>query len=233
MTETYAFPALDPDRNQLVAIFGRKGSGKSVLARELVRAWPAVDKIVIDPTGDADPGADLGTRTITTLPTTLEPPRKGHLVVRYVANAASPTYQEDLDRAIGLALFPKTRRRLLWIDEGGSVLPAGATGPNGRLLLHQGRHYWTSAVICAPRPIGLDTLVLSQADMVVMYDVPHPRDRDRLAAALGLTPKFLVEQLDQLRARGEHWFLVYVAREHALYLCPPFPMSGAGTAAQV
>ncbi len=225
--ERHPFPPLDPDRNQLILVVGRKGSGKSVFAREVFRAWPAVDKLVIDPTGDADPGADILTHTYTgnNLPRQLPSvPRGQYAVVRWVADPSLPTYTDDLDRAVSLVLFPKHRRSLLWVDEAGEVFPANRTGPHARLLLHQSRHWQASAVIAGPRPMNLDPLVLAQADRVVMYDVPNPADRQRIAQAIGWPPRELVAELDRTRAAGPHWFLMYDAREHMLYRCPPLPI---------
>ncbi|MDR6212166.1 DNA helicase HerA-like ATPase [Nocardioides zeae] len=221
------FPAIDPDLNSIIAIFGRKGSGKSVFARELFRGWPAIDKLVIDPTGDADPSLPDQVELRGRLPEHLPAPKQrgGYVTARYVANPASESYRDDLDRAVALALFPKNRRTLLWIDEAGEVFPANRTGPHARTLLQQSRHWWTSAILCTPRPISIDPLVLSQADRVVMYDVPHPRDRERLAGSIGIEPRILNAELDATRARGPHWFLMFDAREHALYRCPPLRLS--------
>jgi len=230
VTDAHPFPPIDPLRNQLLLILGRKGTGKSVFARELFRGWPNVDKLVIDPTGDADPGADLDPVTVTNLPGQLPARESGRpVVLRYVANPASPTYADDLDRAVGLALFPKGRRTLLWVDEAAEVFPAGRSGPHARVLLAQSRHWHTSALLATPRPINIDPLALSQADRVVMYDVPHPRDRERLAATLGLEPRALTGILDETRERGPHWFTMYVAEEHHLYRCPPLRLTGATT----
>lgn len=233
MSEHHPFPAINPDLNQIVLIVGRKGSGKSVNAYETFRGWPYIDKFVIDPTGDADPGADIGTVTVRKLPETLPEGKKGeHTTTRWVADPASPTYREDLDRAVGLALFPKKRRRLLWVDEAGEVFPAGRIGPNARTLLNQSRHWYTSVVMCCPRPINIDPLCLGQADRVVIYDLPHPRDRERIAAAIGIEPKVLNAELDATRARGKHWYMLYVAGEHELYRCPPLTLSGSYKHAQ-
>ena len=231
---THAFPAVNPDLNQIVLVIGRKGSGKSVHARELFRGWPYIDKFVIDPTGDADPGDDLGTVTLRKLPAALPAAKRRDEfpVTRWVADPSSATYREDLDRAVGLALFPKNRRTLLWVDEAGEVFPANRTGPNARTLLQQSRHWYTSVLLCTPRPMNIDPLCISQADRVVMYDLPHPRDRERVAAAIGIEPRTLAAELDATRARGEHWYLLYDARAHELYRCPPLPMSAGHKHAQ-
>lgn len=232
--QIHPFPPIDPDRNQLVLVLGRKGSGKSVWAREVFRDWPGIDKWVIDPHGDADPGTDIGTATVPKLPAELPmPKRKGeHTVTRWIADAASPTYREDLDRAVGLALHPRERRTLTWIDEGGEVFPSNRTGPNARQMLQQGRHYWASAIVCCPRPVTIDPLVAAQADRVVMYDIPNPTDVERLGATIGVTPVELKAVLNDTRLRGPYWYTMYVAETHELYRCPPLQISAGYRHAQ-
>lgn len=232
MSEAQPFPALDPARNHLIFVVGRKGSGKSVFAREVFRAWPGVDRLVIDPTGDADPGPGLDTVTFHKLPGSLPVGKRGeHGTYRWVADPQSSTYRDDLDQAVGLALFPRSRPMLLWVDEAAEVFPA-KPGPYARTLLAQSRHWHTSAILATPRPINVDPLCISQADRVVMYDTPHPRDRERLAGTIGIPPRVLADELNEIRARGAHWFLIYDAREHALYRCPPLPVTADPSGAQ-
>lgn len=210
-------------RNQMIGVFGRKGTGKSTLANMLYRQWPGVDKLCIDVSGDDSPGP-ASTR-VTTAPTRMpDPGRDGAGVdLHYVADPGSNTYRDDLDRAIGAGLFPRDRAALVLIHEVGEVLPAGQSGPNGRILVQQGRHYSCSAILCGPRPQKIDPLALSQCDELFLYDVPNPDDRRRLADAMGLEPRELDEAFRGVRARGRHWFLRYGAADHDLTLCPPLP----------
>lgn len=227
-TETVPYPRIDPDANQLIVMIGRKKSGKSVAAQRIFRDWPNIDKLVIDPTGDANPGADIGTVTIWALPKRLPTPaRPGeHTVTRWVANPAGPKYAEQLDQAVGLALHPKNHRRLVWIDEGGEVFPSNQTGPNARLLLRQSRHWWTSAIICAPRPITLNPLAIQQADRVHVYDLPGKTDRQRVADDFGLSLRDLDEALDEAADRGPWWYVLLVrgAGRVEPIVCPPIPL---------
>ena len=237
--EVVSFPAIDPTKNQLLLFVGRKGSGKSQMAREVFRHWAGVTKLVIDPTGDADPGSprkagqperyadDLGTVKLPAqLPKELPPrrPNEPPGTYRWIANPQSPTYADDLDRAVGLGLFPRDRRTLLWIDEAGEVFPSGRTGPHARTLLQQSRHWHTSALICCPRPVTVDPLVLAQADRVFMFDVPAVADRQRLADTLGWPHRELVSLLNEVRALPYH-YLMFVTAEHRMYVCPPIPIT--------
>lgn len=231
MTEKVPFPVVDPNKNQVIGVFGRKGSGKSVFAHKLFRDWPGVDKLVIDPTGDADPGVmkDLYGRDVVPVVTSdvpdklPDPPRGGQVCVRYVARPESPTYQDDIDRALAAALFPKTRRVLVWVDEAGEVFPV-SYGPRARQMLQQGRHYYASLIVCGPRPMTINPLVLNQCDYVVMFDLPGPADRKRIAECIGVPPTTLDAWLNEARRRGPHWYVIYSASQHLLYLCPPLPI---------
>jgi hypothetical protein len=229
--EKYPFPALDPSGDsQIILAVGRKGSGKSQSAREFFRQWPGVDRLVIDINGDADPGDDMQPINLpnplpTRLPDRPDDARSTPRTYRWVANPAASTFADDIDRALGLALYPKDREILTWVDEAGEVFKAGQVGPNGRTLLHQNRHYNAPLLLCCPRPKGIDPLCISQADRVLMYDVPHPLDRERLAENMGILPRVLNKELDETARRGKWWFTMFVAEERQLYRCPPLPIS--------
>lgn len=244
------FPLIDPAANQLLLFVGRKGSGKSQAAREVFRGWDSVDRLVLDITGDADPGSprragdpsgwvdDLGTVTLRPLPRELpeRPQRDGRRVPgvwRWIADPMSPTYRDDVDRACGLALFPKNRRTLTWIDEAAEVFPATGMGPHARTLLTQSRHFHASVLFCCPRPMTIAPLVLAQSDRVFMFDVPGVADRQRLAETLGWPLKpgpgvapgnDLTALLNEVRRLPYH-YLMYVAAEHRMYICPPVPIT--------
>lgn len=227
--ETYPFPPIDPSGDsQIILAVGRKGSGKSESARTFFRAWPALDRLIIDVTGDADPGADMDVIPLTgTLPERLpkRPEDKKGIprTFRWIANPKSETFADDCDRAIGLGLYPKDEEILLWVDEAGEVFKAGTTGPHGRTALHQNRHYKLPMLLCCPRPKGIDPLCVSQADRVLIFDLPHPLDRARIAENIGIPPKILDRELDETKRRGKYWFTMYDAADHQLYRCPPLP----------
>lgn len=227
MSEAYPYPAIDPTRNQILLFVGRKGSGKSAAAREHFRAWPGADRLIIDVNGDADPGDDIDAVPLRG-PLVELPPRRDPRqpeTYRWIADPQAPSFAEDIDKAIGAALFPRDRKIVVWVDEAGEAFPANRTGPNGRTLLHQSRHFNASAVLCCPRPKGIDPLCLAQADRVTMFDVPSPLDRQRLADGIGISPAKLDEVLRETRKRGPHWSTLYDAHEHQLYRVPPFELT--------
>jgi len=214
---------LDANKSSLVLLVGRKGEGKSVIARNLYRSYP-YDKLAIDVNGDADPGPDAEP---------LRPPLPWSFPVdqdgrprnlHYRADPKSATYRDDLDRAIGLALFPQDRRSMVWLDEIGEVTTGNTTPPHLRLLLMQSRHHGpASALMCGPRPMNIDPLCVSQADRIYIFDLPNPADRQRLAENMGYPPARLNAELEETLRRGRFWHLVYDAETHTMYRMPPVP----------
>jgi hypothetical protein len=219
-TEPAVSGRLDPDRPTFVSIFGKKGEGKSVLARRLWDTWPR-DELCIDVTGDALGPADarrVGPDVPDLWPQAVredEPVR-----LRYVPDMRSSTYRDDLDRTVGLGL--RNRGSLLWVDEIGVLTQANRTGPNTRRLLHQGRHQRMTAVFCGPRPVDIDPLVIAQSDVVYVFRMPNPADRQRVAAVCGIEPR----RFDAaVHALGSHEYLRWDGDE--LVWFPPLPLRRA------
>lgn len=211
---------LDPRRGANATIIGRKGSGKSVLARRLWDTYPG-DALVIDPTGDFRvPDAT----TVREVPARWpgRDPDEGPVRLRYLPDPGSASYAEDLDAAAGLAY--RRGDCLLLLDEAGELTSASRTGPALRRILRQGRHRRLSLVACNPRPLEVDPLLLSQADRIFCFRLPHPRDRDRLAGIIGVPPSELAAGLESL---DEHGCLMYDAARHELLVLPALPMRAA------
>lgn len=225
-------PALDPTRSNIILVVGRKGSGKSVHARLIYASYP-YDKLVVDPTGDAEPGPDAEV---------IRPPfprkfkvddsgrpRNLHLKV----DPRSDTYRDDMDRGLGMGLFPSDRPSMVWVDEVGELMQSNSTPPNTRLALMSSRHYGPmSLLMCGPRPMHISPLSISQADRVVIYDLPNPKDVERLAENMGYPTRKLVDAVDATerrnadeRAAGAEpfWHLVFDRQTKQLWRMPPVP----------
>jgi len=223
---------LDHTKPQIIFACGKKGSGKSYFNGLTYRSWPG-DKLAIDVNGHAYVGPDaeklrledgMPTRWPDKAPALGEKrnPRNLH----YVANPRSSTYRDDLDRAVGLALFPQDHPVLLWAGEVGELTPHSKAGPHMRQLLMQNRHHKVSALFDAPRPMGVDPLVLAQANLVAVYRTPNPDDRKRIADSIGVPPKRFDEVCLDTWRQGDHWFVLYNADQDRLYQCPPLPSDG-------
>lgn len=219
---------LSSDHPAFISIFGKKGTGKSVLARRFWDSWPG-DEFVIDPTKDALTPHDVD-HTYDFVPDVWPPAVRDDepVRIRYVPDAHSPTFVDDMDRAVGFAC--RRKGSLLWIDEIGMVNQVNRTGPNMRHLLNQGRHDRMSVLFCGPRPIGVDALVLAQSDYVYMFELPNPADRKRIADACGIVPTVLDDAVNELpresgSSKPSHWYLRYDGNE--LVMFPPIPMQRA------
>jgi hypothetical protein len=224
------FPlALDPTKPMVITAWGRKGSGKSVFNRRIYESWP-YDKLCIDVNGNAEPGEDaerIGTPLPQRFPEGMAPlgeRRRPARNLHFRAHPGSSSYREDLDLAVGLALFPQDHRTLLWAGEVGELMPNGRPGPHMRTVLMQNRHYKVTALFDGPRPVYVDPLVLAQSDLVAVYHLPNPSDRERIAKEVGYPPKRFHAECEETWRRGKHWFLLWHAETHRLYRCPPLPI---------
>lgn len=225
------FPVqIDPSRPIIISAWGRKGSGKSTFNRRLYQSWPH-DKVCIDVNGDAEPGADaepihapLPSRFPIPEPGMAGGRPRGPRNLHYRADPGSATYEDDLDRAIGLALYPQDHRTLVWAGEVGEFMPsAQRTRPHMRRLLQQNRHYQASALFDGPRPVHVNPLVLGQSDLVAVYHLPNPDDRERIAKTVGYPADRFHAECEETFRRGPFWFLLWVAASHRLYRCAPLP----------
>lgn len=219
--------SLDPARPMIVSAWGKKGSGKSYLNRMLFRSYPW-DRLVIDVNGNADPGEDSEKLT-GELPARFPAPpaavgeRRKARSLWYRAHPGSATYRDDLDRAVGLALYPQDHRCLLWAGEVGELQPRGVPGPHMRTLLQQNRHYNVTALFDGPRPVFVDPLTLAQSNLVAVYPLPNPADRKRIADSIGVNPKEFDRECFRTWRRGAHHFVLWDADADTLYRHEPLP----------
>jgi hypothetical protein len=225
---------LDPAGSpMIISAFGMKKSGKSHLNGLIYQSWPG-DKLDIDVNGNAYVGPDavkVGTdgdgkvpmKWPAPTPPIGEKPRAQNL--HYVANPASPTYRDDLDRAVGMALFPQDHRVLVHAGEVGELTPNSKSAPHLRLLLQQNRHYNVFGLFDAPRPMNIDPLVLAQSDLVAIFRMPNPDDKKRVAEVIGLEPPQFDEECRRCWSRGKNWFLLWDVERNTLWHSPPLPAS--------
>jgi hypothetical protein len=227
---------LEISDGRLILCVGKKRSGKSILGKVIFASYPG-DRVVLDVAGDDGPGdnaeeaAQLHIHqlhgTVDELPRRWpehlreEGPdgRPAPMTLRYTPDAGSPTFLEDMDAVVGLALRQGAREHdkghvgaALLIHEIGVVAPAGQTKPHMRRALMHNRHNHLTVIMCGPRPMTIDPLVVQQADLVYIFELLNPADRRRLAETMGWHPADLDEDVLTLR---RHEYLRYDANEDA------------------
>lgn len=225
-------PLLDPTVPAIISVFGKKQSGKSTLNRAIYQSWRG-DKFCIDVNGDARPGfGPDGLEGCEQLrqPLPMRMPDRENNKPRNLywrADPLSPTYVDDLDRALAIALYPQDRPVLVWAGEVGEFCTKGGgrTGPFLRLVLRQNAHYNVTLLDDDPRPINTNRLIIGQANHAITYRMPDPDDRIFFAKCAGIPPKDFEAAHDELIARGQYWYLDYDAINDQLYLHPPIQIA--------
>lgn len=201
----------DPDKGVFFFISGKKGSGKSVVARRIWDGYP-YDKIVIDPTGDitrdlADEGVPHERIPTDAIPVRL--PRREedqpYRIWTFVPDMGSDTAVDDMDRVMGLALNADGPNAV-WCDEMGVYSKVNATPPNLRRALHHGRHDKLTLIQACPRPMWIDPLCIAQADVVVTFRTPNRADRKKIAEEIGIPEEEFSELVLSLQAYEHVWF---------------------------
>lgn len=214
--------ALDISDGRIILCVGKKRSGKSILAKLIFQSYPG-DKVVIDVAGDDGPMGD-GVLTIRgkvdDLPRRWPEEQRDEdkpMTLRYVPDAGSSTFREDMDAVVGLALAHGLNQRhrgrigcCLLVHEIGVLAPAHRTQPHTMRALMHNRHNALTLVMCGPRPQVVDPLVLQQADVVYVFETMNPTDRKRLAESMGWHPVDFDEAVHDL---ARHEYLRFDANE--------------------
>lgn len=232
---------LDPQQGVIWTFVGKKKSGKSVLAMLVFMSYPG-DKIVIDVAGDDGPvGPDVitivGTIGDGSLPDAWPEWLRRYtddggplpMTLRYVPDAGSPTFLDDMDHIVGLAM--SHGECCILVHEMQVLAPANKTRKHTRRLLNHNRHNGaTTALFCGPRSQGIDLLILAQADLLSIFELQNKSDRDRIAESIGWNKP---ELDDAVEALGPHENLRFDANEPKpeddqpdmrLVHCPALPL---------
>jgi hypothetical protein len=221
--------SIDPDRSNIILCVGTKGSGKSEAARQFFDSWP-YDRLVIDVTGDARP-EDPATIVVTAPfgaampePDPEADPPQVRVTVWARVDPRSPTYREDQDDALNLALYPRHRKSLAWVDEYGELATQAKMLGNTKLLIQSSRHYHASLLLCCPRPRFIPTLTIAQADLILIFRTPNADDREAIAKNMGYPlPAFEAAYAKTMR-RHRHAFLLWDRNQGVLIGLPPLPI---------
>lgn len=219
---------LDPTRSTIVLLCGMKGRGKSSAARMLFDAWPA-DRVVVDPTGNARPDDPATIGMAMPFPSQLpEPdvdadPPQTRVTVWARIDPGSPTFKFDQGQATNMALHPRSRRKLIWRDEFGIGTSAQTSTDADRTLLMSSRHYNITALLVVQRPVSIPPLAIQQSDLIGVWSLPNPDDRERVAKNAGIPVPVFERAYHDNQKRGRHAFLLFDREHDALLNLPPLP----------
>lgn len=182
---------LDPSKATIVAVIGRKRSGKSKYARWLAGSYPH-DQVIVDLHGDDRPWQldvkDSGWVQLHEIPVRWPEHLRVEgkpLILYYHPDAGSPTLVEDMDAAAGLVW--RHGKCLLLVHEWGALALTHnqRRRPMTSRALSQGSKRKITIVEAMHRPYNIDSLTLVQADVVVVFETPKRADRERIADDIG------------------------------------------------
>lgn len=191
---------LDPMAQTIIAIVGRKHSGKSKLGRHLAATYPW-DQIIIDFHGDdrpyqLDEERKPGQPYYWQINEEEVPDRwpewkrpddddliETPMILYCQPDAGAPDVVAKMDNLMKLALIHT--RCMVLVHEWGELARVHRTPPNTRRVLNQGRHPQISLIMAMHRSHGIDTNTFSQADLVACFQVPNKSDRDTIADGIG------------------------------------------------
>jgi hypothetical protein len=178
---------IDPATGVVITCLGKKRSGKSKMALLWFETYP-YDRVVIDINGTDGPHHDV----IELHGTVDELPRKWpehlredgkRMTLRYHPDLGSPTFIEDVDAVLGMAF--NTGKVCILVHETGLIAKSTKTPAHMLRILQSNRHRQLTVLLCAPRPLTMNPLVLGQSDLVYVFELPNRADRETVADAIG------------------------------------------------
>lgn len=211
--------AIDPRAPLIVTVLGRKGTGKSILAAAFWDTYP-YDELCLDVTRDAVVGP--GCTFVSELPASFPVPdtdagrTRTKLVWR--GDPGSDSYEDELDRAVTLALGNPRGHTLLWIDERGEF--TAQPGPGMRRAVNQSRHWGLTILSCGPRAVNIHPLLIGNADYLFLFDLPTIHDRRRVAETIGVDLNWLTAAIFALPPHG---YLRWDSNRRDMIEFPPLP----------
>lgn len=170
-------------RNEITVIVGRKGSGKSTRARELLAR--ASRRVIVDPMWEHTQGVIV--KDFASLVSYIRP-------LRASSYAAVLRARNELDvmQTIGLTVAgepesPPLPGCTLCVDELDKLCSPSTLPVELHDVVNYGRHYRVSLIGLARRPNKLHRDITANADRIVIGQTLEPRDVDYLTEFIGET----------------------------------------------
>ncbi len=180
-------------QNLLGCHFGKKGEGKTTLARAVVAGFPRV--IILDVKAEYDDGTTLayGRDAALELLEDAEDRRRFRLALRRLP----PEHALEVLEVCGA--FQDV---LLVLDEAQRYCSPSTMPPALDVLVNEGRHRAISQLYIARRPAEINRDVTANADYIAIYRTREPRDVEYLRAYVGT-------RADQVMSLPKYRTLVY------------------------
>lgn len=164
--------------NLIVTVLGRKGSGKTTLARKISHEYERV--IAFDWVGEF--GTEDRFELVAGLREGADALVKASGRKRYRVSIRGLTREETYRL---FAVASKLKRALLIVDEASNYCSAAFLPDEIATLVRYGRHNELSQLYIARRPSEVNRELTAQSDLVVTFQQQEPRDLEYLRALMG------------------------------------------------
>lgn len=215
-----------------VLMLGRTGCGKSTAARAMFLSAPG-PRLVVDPADSKltdipgcahvyGPRENLAPDVLAQrVADGLERVRDAE-TIRFVPGQPTRGHEYDSVYRWAFNRFP----RRVWLDEAGIAAPANGCPEMITAYLVQGRKRQLGHQACHTRAMEISLNLIAQAQHILLWELPHPDDRDRVAKVTGIPVGELTRLMAELPAvpgTTATGFLWWRQADRTITVCPPVP----------
>ena len=192
--------------NQVTAIFGRKGSGKSTLGEGV---WKRSERGVIYDINREYRSSGVvceGLIELNTFIQRVKSPLWKAVIHPQVANEAEfESFCRYFD--VLTTSFAYGHRVTLLVDELSRFVTPTSPAQTWRKLIQLSRHRSLDIIVADQRPHAMPRYVTAQANKIAVFSMREPRDLDYIRDYVGTT--FGLDQVNRIPQLGEHQYLLF------------------------
>ena len=199
--------------NQVISIFGKKRSGKSVFSKTVL--WPNIDNIICYDLKYEH--VDLAEDENVYIAHNLEGVKE-LIETRGIKKVVYQPYNRDIEDFNQLAKFVFFRgNTTLWVDELKSIsTPLTYPFYLGECI-RLGQIRGIGVILVSQRPSMIPSLAISEADIIVSFRLQLLRDAEKICAVMGEA------QMNELVHLPDYYFLIYDFK--GVQRCSPLQIS--------